>query len=112
MRLLTVVSLFLICLAAPAFASAEKLVGVWKVVDAKGPESKSNKGLTYTFNKDGTMKVSYNPAKWQLSGAELSFLFGPKGNIVIKSDVEWPAKDTMIIKVRNSGGQVMTLKRQ
>lgn len=112
MRIALVVLALVGFLAAPAAASPEKLVGVWKVVEAKGPEANSNKGQTYTFNKDGTMKVSYNPAKWKLNGKELSFLFGKTGNIVIKSDVEWPSKDTMIVKVRNSNGQVMTMKRQ
>lgn len=112
MRIAVVLLALIMMGAPPAYADSSKLIGVWKVVDAKGPESKSNKGLTYTFNKDGTMKVSYNPAKWKLAGKELSFLFGKTGNIVIKSDVEWPAKDTMVVKVRNSGGQIMTMKRQ
>lgn len=112
MRVAVVLIALIMAGAPPAFADAAKLVGVWKVVDAKGPESKSNKGLTYTFNKDGSMKVSSNPAKWKLVGKELSFLFGKTGNIVIKSDVAWPAKDTMVVTVRNSGGQIMTMKRQ
>lgn len=94
--------------ARPAFASAEKLVGVWKVADAKGPYAKTNKRQTYTFNKDGTMKVSWNKGKWKLMDKELHFIYG---KVVLKSDIEWKDDDTVIVKIRNSDGQVLTLKR-
>ena len=112
MRTFALVMVAILIGAAPAFADADKLVGVWKVIDAKGPYAKGNKKQTYTFNKDGTMKISWNRGKWKLAGKELSFIYGAKGNVVIKSDIEFKGDDMLIIKIRNSNGQVLTLKKK
>jgi hypothetical protein len=112
MRTLALIVVTVLLGMSPALASPEKLVGSWKVVDAKGPYAKGNKKQTYTFNKDGTMKISWNRGKWKLAGSELSFIYGAKGNVVIKSDVEFKGDDMLIIKIRNSDGQVLTLKKK
>lgn len=89
-----------------------KLVGTWKVVKAEGPDAKSSMGLTYVFNKDGTMKVSWNKGKWQMDGAVLKFLYGPKGNIVVPWDVAFQGADMVVLTNQTNRKQVFTLKRQ
>lgn len=109
MRVLVLAAVILSATTLTVWANAEKLVGVWQVVKAEGPYAKSNKGLKYTFNKDGTMKVSWNKGQWKLKDSELSFIYG---KVVLKSDITFTDDGMLVIKIRNSNGQVLTLKKQ
>lgn len=110
-RLSLVVALFaFIAAPLPATAADESIVGSWKVVEAKGPDAKANKGQTYTFEKDGNMNVSrYTKGKYTFDGKVVTIMFG---TIKMLADVSFPSKDMMVYKLRNSGGQEFTMKKQ
>ncbi len=96
--------------ATPSLAADPSIVGSWKVTEAKGPGAKDNTGQTYTFEADGNMNISrYTKGKYTFDGKVVTIMFG---TIKFVADVTFPAADTMIYKLRNSGGQEFTMKKE
>ena len=109
-RLTAVLFVVVAWIASPALAADPSIVGTWKVVEAKGSMAKSNKGQTYTFNKDGTMNISrITKAKYTFDGKVVTLQFTK--TMKMQADVAFKGKDDMVYKLRNSD-QVFMMKRQ
>lgn len=104
-----VVAIF-VSATGPALAQAQSIVGSWKIVEAKGSMSNSNKGQTYNFKKDGTMNISrITKAKYAFDGKVVTLMFSE--TMQMKADVTFKGKNEMVYRLRNSD-QVFTMKRQ
>jgi hypothetical protein len=93
-----------------AVAGDPSIVGVWKIVEAKGSMAKTNKGQIYTFEKDGKMNISkITKATYTFDGKVVTINFTKTMKFV--ADITFNGDDEMIYKLRNSN-QVFTMKRQ
>ena len=107
---LGVLALSTVSLSPAALAdNAAKIVGSWKVVKAEGSMASSNKGQTYTFNKDGSMNISrITKGTYTVEGEMVRLTFG---TIKMAADISFPSEKTMVYRLQNSD-QVFTMEKQ
>ncbi len=103
-------AVFLAGLAGPALAEAPSIVGSWRIVEARGSMSRSNKGHIYNFNKDGTMNISnITKAKYTFDGKVVTLVFSK--TMQMKADITFKGRNELIYSLRNSD-QVFTMRRR
>lgn len=99
-----------ISVTGPVLAETPSIVGSWKIIEAKGSMSKSNKGQTYNFNKDGTMNISrITKAKYTFDGKVVTLMFSK--TMQMMADITFEGRNKLIYKLRNSD-QIFTMKRK
>lgn len=108
--LVLVIAALVVSVGGPALAETPSIVGSWKIVEAKGSMSKSNKGQTYNFNKDGTMNISrITKAKYTFDGKVVTLMFSK--TMQMKADITFKGRNELVYKLHNSD-QVFTMKRK
>ena len=104
------IAAFFVSVTGPALADTPSIVGSWKIIEAKGSMSKSNKGQTYNFNTDGTMNISnITKAKYTFDGKVVTLMFSK--TMHMQADITFKGKNVLVYKLRNSN-QVFTMKRK
>ncbi|HUT47982.1 MAG TPA: hypothetical protein VM325_01470 [Alphaproteobacteria bacterium] len=85
------------------------LPGSWKVAEASGPMAKSNKGVSYKFDKDGKVLLGgFNKCTYTHATPDLAIKCGP---VTITWKAELKDGGKTLVLTNPSGKQVLTLKR-
>jgi hypothetical protein len=85
------------------------LPGSWKVAEATGPMAKSNKGVSYKFDKDGKVLLGgFNKCTYTHAAPDLAIKCGP---VTIKWTAELKDGGKTLVLTNPSAKQVLTLKR-
>jgi len=83
--------------------------GSWKVAEASGPMAKSNKGVSYKFDKDGKVLLGgFNKCTYTHAKPDLAIKCG---TVTIKWKAEIKDGGKTLVLTNPSGKQVLTLKR-
>jgi len=85
------------------------LPGSWKVAEATGPMSSSNKGVSYKFDKDGKVLLGgFNKCTYTHKAPDLAIKCG---TVTINWKAELKDGGKTLVLTNPSGKQVLTLKR-
>jgi len=85
------------------------LPGSWKVTEATGPLAKSNKGVSYKFDKDGKVLLGgFNKCTYTHTAPDLAIKCG---TVTITWKAELKDGGKTLVLSNPSAKQVLTLKR-